>query len=477
MATIQYIGARYVPKFAEPETWNQSSTYEPLTIVLWQGNSYTSKQAVPAGTDITNSAYWAETGNFNGQLEQYKKIVKTFDGRISQNEANIATNTSDIAAIKAKHASDMASVNTSITNINSTLATHTSKIAANESEIANLDTELDALSAKVYDLGIVNVKDWGAKGDGTTDDTTAIQAALNNRGLVYFPEGTYKISSAVKLRSNTIIEGNGATIDSDGSCISITQNASTDVEGVQNSRIYNLNFTSSSESGSGIVVNSPGTQGTDNKIFGIFISGCRFFGDMTQGIRISGTSAGIAGFPHPQLFVSDCKFDGCGVNNISGILNMTNCYIYAAQAPAGGIILTSAIQNTFTGCTIANCTGSGIVIDNSDQISISGCIFTDNGNAAIQTKNLLGNVHNLSVTGCVLVCANNPAFYFGSTESSLTANTEAVISGCVETNASASITFGTHSARLALSGNIFNNPGTTSQIARVKQYIATDPYA
>jgi hypothetical protein len=44
-----------------------------------------------------------------------------------------------------------------------------------------------------------NVKDYGAKGDGTTDDTTAIQAAIDacynaNGGEVYFPQGEYLVS-------------------------------------------------------------------------------------------------------------------------------------------------------------------------------------------------------------------------------------------------------------------------------------------
>tara|TARA_Y100000114_G_scaffold107004_1_gene100320 strand:+ start:324 stop:2102 length:1779 start_codon:yes stop_codon:yes gene_type:complete len=37
----------------------------------------------------------------------------------------------------------------------------------------------------------VSVKDFGAVGDGTTDDTAAIQAAINVQKSVYFPSGTY----------------------------------------------------------------------------------------------------------------------------------------------------------------------------------------------------------------------------------------------------------------------------------------------
>lgn len=44
---------------------------------------------------------------------------------------------------------------------------------------------------------VVNVKDFGAVGDGVTDDTAAIQAAVNTNKTVYFPEGTYKTNTTI----------------------------------------------------------------------------------------------------------------------------------------------------------------------------------------------------------------------------------------------------------------------------------------
>ena len=90
MATTQYIGARYVPLFADPAEWDSTKQYEPLTIVIHNGNSYTSKQYVPVGIEITNDKFWALTGNYNAQVEQYRSEVATFDGRITTNETNIA---------------------------------------------------------------------------------------------------------------------------------------------------------------------------------------------------------------------------------------------------------------------------------------------------------------------------------------------------------------------------------------------------
>lgn len=56
----------------------------------------------------------------------------------------------------------------------------------------------------------VSVKDFGAIGDGVTDDTAAIQAALNSGATtVYFPEGTYNVSSPVMINSYTKMYGDG----------------------------------------------------------------------------------------------------------------------------------------------------------------------------------------------------------------------------------------------------------------------------
>jgi hypothetical protein len=69
------------------------------------------------------------------------------------------------------------------------------------------------LSSKLSD--VVSVKDFGAVGDGVSDDTTAIQAALDAASaalkVVYFPAGQYKITSGLSALScrGIYMEGNG----------------------------------------------------------------------------------------------------------------------------------------------------------------------------------------------------------------------------------------------------------------------------
>ena len=93
----QYVGARYVPVFANPLEWSDTRAYEPLTIVTYQGNSYTSMQYVPTSIGIADTAYWALTGNFNAQVEAYRAEVRAFDDRINANAAAISANAAAIA--------------------------------------------------------------------------------------------------------------------------------------------------------------------------------------------------------------------------------------------------------------------------------------------------------------------------------------------------------------------------------------------
>ncbi|MBW8815423.1 MAG: SMP-30/gluconolactonase/LRE family protein [Caulobacterales bacterium] len=52
-----------------------------------------------------------------------------------------------------------------------------------------------------------NVKTLGVKGDGVTDDTAALQAAIDARRVLYLPIGIYKITATLRLRPDTVLIG------------------------------------------------------------------------------------------------------------------------------------------------------------------------------------------------------------------------------------------------------------------------------
>lgn len=65
------------------------------------------------------------------------------------------------------------------------------------------------VSEIIFKEPFVNIKYYGAKGDGVTDDTTAIQNALDSGvGSVYVPDGTF-ITDNLEIPSNTTLWGNG----------------------------------------------------------------------------------------------------------------------------------------------------------------------------------------------------------------------------------------------------------------------------
>lgn len=158
MAVTQYIGSRYVPLFADPIEWSSSNTYEPLTIVLHEGNSYTSKQAVPKDIDISNESFWALTGNYDAQVELYRRETATAQ-----------------AAAEAAQA------------------------------------DVDELERKTIAVTASTPEYYGAVGDGIADDSAAVQQALDNNEYVVFQK-IYNCPTDLTLKSGNKLTGSGTII-------------------------------------------------------------------------------------------------------------------------------------------------------------------------------------------------------------------------------------------------------------------------
>lgn len=145
MGVTEYIGARYAPIFGRKDedsiVWDNSKPYEPLTIVTYQGSSYTSRKAVPAGIAITNEEYWALTGMFNAQVEAYRSEVGYYDTRIQKNTDDIALINGSISdihqlALDAEDKSDVA----------------VQAVEGIETEIGDINTELSRIDTKIIDI-------------------------------------------------------------------------------------------------------------------------------------------------------------------------------------------------------------------------------------------------------------------------------------------------------------------------------------
>lgn len=104
----QYVGARYVPQFFNNPNgswdWAQGFQYEPLTMVKYGTNTYTSKQLVPAtvGTPNANPEYWAQTGDYNGALTDLYTKYNNIAPIVTQNSENIEKLTENVSNNKSR---------------------------------------------------------------------------------------------------------------------------------------------------------------------------------------------------------------------------------------------------------------------------------------------------------------------------------------------------------------------------------------
>lgn len=82
----EYVGARYVPKFSDLNggDWDNTYSYESLEIVKYGNDYYTSKKQVPPGVDISNTEYWALTGNYNGAIAHLDEKIDDTNAEVEK---------------------------------------------------------------------------------------------------------------------------------------------------------------------------------------------------------------------------------------------------------------------------------------------------------------------------------------------------------------------------------------------------------
>lgn len=125
------------------------------------------------------------------------------------------TNTTQIATTAFVHGAFAPLASPTLTGVpaapTATPGTNTTQLATT----AFVTTATAGGAANVLTLFNVKNPTYGATGNGTTDDTAAINAAVAaciaaGGGIVYFPEGTYKTSSAITVATTVAIEFLGA---------------------------------------------------------------------------------------------------------------------------------------------------------------------------------------------------------------------------------------------------------------------------
>ena len=134
---------------------------------------------------------------------------------------------------------------------------------------------------------IVSVKDFGAKGDGVTDDSDAFQAAANN-GFALVPKGDYLITKTINITSKTVFLGVGGVVKPNYTGgIFNTKNGATLI--VDNLLIDGSLYPFQWNAQHGMYVFT-----ADNAEY-ISITNCKFSNVYGSGVRINSKSANIQG--------------------------------------------------------------------------------------------------------------------------------------------------------------------------------------
>ena len=242
----------------------------------------------------------------------------------------------------------------------------------------------------------VNVLDFGAVGDGVTDDTVAIQAAIDSGATdVVVPSGTFRLLAGLTMTNpNVTLRGSGTLrmlsgAPIGGDMILITADGCT---------VRDLTLDGAGI-GAGRTVTATGTTGTtlrnltgvaagqmflraDGFVKDLLVEGCvlnsQGFGVLVQDPAVGSQGVQVLNnrFVHPASGQGDGIEINCPTNGISDVLISGN-YIegsYGTALVAGiGIGLAKIHNATITGNVVINTQGDGIHIeDDSTNVTISG---------------------------------------------------------------------------------------------------------
>ena len=208
MAVTEYVGP-IVAQHMEGE-WSSANSYESLAVVTNEGNSYTARQDVPVGVELTNEDYWVETGNWNAQIEAYRQEVLTAQSVV--NEITPFDTTPTEGSTKGVTSGGVQAALAEITPFDTTPTEGSTKgvtsggVQAALAEITNdyktADTALNTRVTALEDRGRILIfgDSWAAFSNGFANWATTVSNNLN------IPYTSYGIGGSGFLRAS-----NGST--------------------------------------------------------------------------------------------------------------------------------------------------------------------------------------------------------------------------------------------------------------------------
>lgn len=235
----------------------------------------------------------------------------------------------------------------------------------------------------------INVRHKGAKGDGTTNDTAAIQAAIDaaatlGEGIVFFPAGTYIINAALNISSRVQLLGVAASFTTNGSTIKQTSTtldafrATNTTTGITNVTIKNLRIEGpGSGSGNGIYLKNTGNAGSHPpftywNLENVYITGFGGYGFNAESLIVSTLTTVIVESCTNGFYLNGGA-DG-DYSTVNTSITFLNCY--ANGCTTIGYNVRQSTYISFSSTATDSC-GTGHVIDGSNSITFvgSGCEY------------------------------------------------------------------------------------------------------
>lgn len=319
---------------------------------------------------------------------------------------------------------------------------------------------------------VFNVKAYGAIGDGTTDDTAAIQNAMNaigsGGGSIYIPDGTYLVTSTLLIKQSRtrIFCSGGAVIECDGSVVTtlIKPNATglsqilidggkwlqtnATAQGIgwdfsDSSNVWARNFRIE-EFGQGIMIG----DSTDSTFYSAYQNGIIF--DCNNGLLLNGTQ------PNQNLFENlriRPKAGGAGIG-VSLVNARGATFVHCDMEPATGTGITgvsidaTSRENTFINCWLENndtnlSIASGAIRNTFIGSTVTGALTTnvsDSGTDTVfvNTNNNGATFNKTSAASSSFVPSASSSFNLGSS----TARWGTVNAGTLNVNNASAVTLG-----------------------------------
>lgn len=293
-----------------------------------------------------------------------------------------------------------------ISGTGSTVTYTAPTLAGNHSVSATsqADTSKSASSAVTVSSGcapaptstkVVNAKDYGAKGDGVTDDTAALQNAVNavagSGGTLSIPDGTYMVNALTSVYVKS-----GMTVSmSSGAVLKAIPNGASNYAILALSGVSNVNI----------------VGGT---IYGERAQHTGTTGEWGMGLKIVNSSQVAV----DHVLAKECWGDGFYV---AGCKSVTLCDSTADHNRRQGLTITSVDGMVVRNCTFTRTQGTlpedGIDFEPNpgetvNNVLITGCNVSGNSGFGIEIGVPLSYTGQAWITGVVIdsnVCSNNGA--------------------------------------------------------------------